>query len=129
MLDRLSPRQLLLSLLCVALFGARVGGAHLHLCFDDSEPAVGAHIDAEASHHADHHDGTHDDLDISLVGDALAKPGKSLFDTPVLLPAAFWVTALLAQALQIPAGEPARLLASVTHFLRPPLRGPPPISR
>lgn len=122
------PRAFLLTLLCVALLCARVGGPHLHLAFDGGEAPAHVHTEVQTGHHAEHHGDAHENLDISLIGDALAKSGKLLLDLPVLLLAAFWLSVLFAASRLIVAAGPPRLLTSSIHFLRPPLRGPPLIA-
>ncbi len=128
MSDRFSPRPFLLTLLCIALLCARVGGPHLHLSLDGGAVPALVHTEVQTGHHAEHHGDAHENLDISLVGEALAKPGKLLLDLPVLLLAAFWLSVLFAASRPILAAGPSRLLISSTHFLRPPLRGPPLIA-
>lgn len=121
---RRSPRPWLLTLVCVALLFARLGGAHLHLCLDGSEPAASLHV-TDPAHHADHHDGqTHADRDVSLVGDALTKSGKWGLDLPLLL-AALWLVTVLFARLRITAADPPQPAASPPRFCRPLLRGPP----
>ncbi|MBI2784381.1 MAG: hypothetical protein HYX64_10040 [Gammaproteobacteria bacterium] len=125
---RFSSRPWLLTLICAALLLARLGGAHLHLSFDGVEPPTRLHTEVDTGHHTEHHDGVHEDLDISLIGEALAKPGKLLLDLPVLLFAAFWLSLLITASRPILAAGPPRLSPSSTSSLRPPLRGPPPIA-
>lgn len=128
MSGRFSPRAFLLTLLCVALVCARVGGPHLHLSLDGGEARADVHTEVQTGHHSEHHDGAHKNLDISLIGDALAKPGKLLLDLPVLLIAAFWLGLLITASRPMLAAGPPRLSPSITSFLRPPLRGPPPVA-
>lgn len=117
-------RFTVLALMCVALLGARVGGAHLHLCLDGSEPPAALHIEG-GEHHDDHHlSGTHDDVDVPLLAEALTKAGKTGFDLPALL-LTVWLTFLfLRRTVQPRVPLPFRLTA-FSDFLRPPLRGPP----
>lgn len=128
MSDRFSPRAFLLTLMCIALLCARVGGPHLHLSLDGGEAPTHVHIELQTGHHAEHHGNMHENLDISLIGEALAKPGKLLLDLPVLLFAAFWLSLLITASRPILTATPPRLSPSSTSFLRPPLRGPPPIA-
>ncbi|MGK2942352.1 MAG: hypothetical protein ACSLFJ_11840 [Immundisolibacter sp.] len=121
---RCLPRPWLLTLVCVALLFVRLGGAHMHLCFDGGEPPASLHV-TDASHHAEHHDGQdHVDRDVSLLGDALTKFGKSSLDQPLLL-AAFWLVVLLLARLRIRPAEPPRVAIYPPRFCRPPPRGPP----
>lgn len=124
MRDRALPKAWLLTLICAALLFARLGGAHLHLCLDGSEPAASLHV-TDPGHHADHHDDqTHADRDVLLVGDALTKSGKWGVDLPLLL-AAFWLVIVLFARLRMTAADSPQPAASPPRFCRPPLRGPP----
>src|SRR5690349_13843461 len=69
----------LLILLCIGLVIMRVGGAHLHYCFDGSEPPVTLHVESHGAHHSDPGVSAsgHADMDVALGVDALIK--KSLF--------------------------------------------------
>lgn len=121
---RLASRVWLLLLICGALLFARLGGAHLHLCFDGSEPPASLHV-TDSGHHPDHHDDrAHADRDVPLVGDALTKSGKWGLDLPLLLTALWLVTVLFAR-LRITAADSPPPSASRPRFCRPPLRGPP----
>lgn len=123
---RFSPRVrfCLLLLLGVALLFTRLGGAHLHLCFDGLEPASSLHF-IDSGQHADHHAGEeHDDRDVSLIADALAKPIKLSLEVALLLVLMGFGAPLFAPA--IPRHRfAARITASPPFHLRPPLRGPP----
>ena len=114
----------LLTLLCVTILLARVGGAHLHLCFDGSEPPASLHFN-EVDHQAEHHtDAEHDDLDISAVGDVVTKSGLSSLDLPALLLVVLLLS--LLTTLYKPAHtRPAHAFAASPPFLLPPSRGPP----
>lgn len=124
MFGRAPSRAWLLTLVCAAMLFARLGGAHLHLCFDGSEPPASLHV-TDSGHYADHHDReAHDDRDVSLLGDALIKSDKPGLDLPLLL-AAFWLVVLLfARPRMVPADSP-QVAVSSPRFFRPPLRGPP----
>jgi hypothetical protein len=124
MRDRALPNGWLLTLICAALLFARLGGGHLHLCLDGSEPAASLHV-ANPEHHADHHsDPGHDVRDVSLLDDALTKSGKSDLDLPLLL-AALWLMTVLFARLRITAAAPPPPWTSRPRFCRPPRRGPP----
>ncbi|MBU0795316.1 MAG: hypothetical protein Q8L99_04110 [Polycyclovorans sp.] len=119
-------RPWLLTLLCVMLLVARVGGAHLHLCFDGGEPPANLHLMDSGLHHsepgmtADHHD-----VDVAVVGEVLAKVAKLGLDLPILLLMAVLVWSLF-QAPSKVAYEFRNLFSpSAARSLRPPLRGPP----
>jgi hypothetical protein len=120
----------LLTLLCAALLVARIGGAHLHLCFDGSEPAAAFHVLDASGHHDDAPaaGAPHQDADVAVAGDALAKAGKSAFELPALLLGALLLLAL--SEIPLRRAPPVRTAAvpSAPQFLRPPLRGPPAFS-
>lgn len=114
----------LLTLVCVALLFVRLGGAHMHLCFDGSVPPASLHV-TDSGHHADHHDGAaHDDRDVWLIGDALTQSGKLGMDLPLLL-ASVWLMALLFARPRLVPADPPPVSGRRLHFLRPLLRGPP----
>jgi hypothetical protein len=118
------PFVLILALLAFA-FG-RLTGAHLHLCFDGSEPPLTLHTADSA--HVDHHAGDshhHDDLDVEPIGDLLAKSAQlvmlAVFAAAILLLALLappWRLATVDRESLRPPHPPPR-------FLRPPLRAPP----
>ena len=74
--------RITLALLCAVLIAARIGGAHLHVCFDGSEPPVSLHLVEASQHHEQDPSGfTHVDQDMSLGGEYLGKkpaPGSDL---------------------------------------------------
>ena len=119
-------RPWLLTLLCVMLLVVRVGGAHLHLCFDGGEPPVSLHLMDNGVHHgAPGMDAAHQDADIAVAGEVLAKFAKLGLDLPVLLLAALLVWSLLQAPRQPAPGYRNPLSVSTARTLRPPLRGPP----
>jgi hypothetical protein len=117
------PFILLLALLAFA-FG-RLTGAHLHLCFDGSEPPLTLHTADSA--HVDHHAGEthHEDLDVEPLGDLLAKSAQLVM--LAVFAAAILLLALLAPPWRLLAidRESLRLPRPPPRFLRPPLRAPP----
>ncbi len=124
MFDRTPSRIWLLTLVCVALLCARLGGGHLHLCFDGSEPPVSLHLMYNGQHHMAGTDAGHQDADVALADEALAKSIQLVLDLPAAL-----VVALLIWSLRQTRRPPAPgfclpLFFSATR-LRPPLRGPP----
>jgi len=115
-------------LLALALLGARLGSAHLHMCFDGTEPAASTHyVDDVGSHDGDSSGmGDHQDFDVSLDQDALVKASKSLFGSLLL------AVGLLLFLLLPPSCGPRvahsrfrLMLPRSPHSWRPPLRGPP----
>jgi hypothetical protein len=109
----------------VAFLMARLTGAHLHLCFDGSEPPAQLHVsdDAEIHHHADDPQ-SHDDLDVDVLDDVLAKVAKHDSTAVALV---VWCLTLLLVAVVL---QPARSAIwppplRPPRFLRPLLRAPP----
>jgi hypothetical protein len=114
----------LLVLLCIFVVMMRVSGAHMHLCFDGSEPPATLHMDNDQGlHHTN--DRSHSDADVSL-DDTLVKKFDLGFDSQVLLATLFLLIAI------VPLVTLSRIrfdllphLHSQRAFIRPPLRGPP----
>ncbi len=119
-------RVFLLALLCIAVLVGRVGGAHLHLCLDGSEAFGDLHLFELGQHHDQaHSDQPHNDVDVVLLDDLIAK-SKSQWQLPVALLAA----AVLFGLLRMPRGllvswVSRPILPPPPLFLRPPLCGPP----
>lgn len=119
-------RHTLLTLLCVALLLVRVGGSHLHLCFDGHEPPASFHLFDEEPHHEKSGIGSsHQDADIGLLVDMILKSLRWDSNLPLFLLAAvlLWPLLLRPQTFRPALSEPAPSPSVV--FLRPPLRGPP----
>jgi hypothetical protein len=112
--------------LCLSLLLMRLSGAHLHLCFDGSEPPVSYHLVDSGIHHGDEH-GTgeaHSDQDMPVAKDAAVKK-SSAGDAALLFCALVLLLFLFA-----PGRQPRPAALPVFHGrhlsrLRPPLRGPP----
>ena len=117
---------LLAVLLCLALIMVRVGGAHLHLCFDGTEPPASYHAFDDGVHHElPELSVMHQDADVALSGDMSSKPGKSAGDIYVLLFAAVVAWTLLRLPRRFVSPRPPLLASSAPGLLRPFLRGPP----
>ena len=116
----------MLLLLCGIMLFGRSAGIHLHLCFDGSEPPASLHFE-DAGHHAEHQAGqVHNDLDLSLAFDAVAKVVKLGLDLPALLVVLLLLLPpLLRDARRTARPRPAAVALPPIHLLRPPLRGPP----
>lgn len=129
MLRLRSQSRILLILLCIGIVLMRVGGAHLHYCFDGGEPPVTLHIDGHAgSHHMK--DGLssdgHEDMDVSVGVDALVKKVPTLFDFLGLIGAlAFFLHLLPRVQTVVPSFDLVLPFSARRAYLRPPLRGPP----
>lgn len=126
------PRRWLLILLAVAVLGAQLGGAHVHLCIDGSEPPASMHYEDDVGAHHGERGAPADvgDVDISLPGDLILRASTFGLDFPlallsILLP---W---LPSRALTRCVAAPYRAPATTPACCRPPpARGPPlPISR
>lgn len=117
---------LLIALLCAVLLVMRLGGAHLHLCLDGSEPPISLHVADSGEHHpAETSTAPHADQDVAIGADVLAKKSGGGFDLAAL---AFAIAFLLFLAFRAPGIRPQALalpLRSARTRLRPPLRGPP----
>jgi hypothetical protein len=115
-----------LAAVAVLFAGLSNAHAHVHFCFDGQEPAAAVHL-ADGLDHAHEHPAQgsdeHDDLDVDVPNQALAKQVKH--DLTALEPLAGWT---LAQALQAhcalsPAFDaPPR---AAPPYSRPQLRAPP----
>jgi hypothetical protein len=132
--QRLTPTpRFLIALLCIAVLILRVGGAHLHLCFDGSEPPMSMHLGDSGVHHADETTDyasvadEHADRDVLIGADALVKKPSGSFEIPLL---AVLFGLLLFYVVRrrdvLPDFSPPAQLSPVRAHLRPPLRGPPP---
>jgi hypothetical protein len=105
-------------------------GAHIHLCFDGQEPESAMHV-LDGNDHLDHHLGqdehgqSHNDVDVDVAGQALAKTFNQ-DELPVL--ALLWAWLLPVPLKARFQRRPARR-RSDTHrpprFWRPLLRAPP----
>lgn len=73
-------------LFCIVILAVRIGGAHLHLCFDGSEQPVSVHVGELVAH--DEHDGIHHtDKDLNLVDSGVAKTLIQVLSAPALIAA------------------------------------------
>lgn len=100
---------------------------HVHYCFDGQEPPAAVHL-ADSTDH-DHelpgHDsgGGHDDLDVDIPNQALAKAFK--YDLPAISASPVWSVDLESTTTDTPVAAPLTPPAPDPHHYRPPLRGPP----
>jgi len=119
--------RLQLVLLCAAVVVLRIGGTHLHLCFDGSEPPVSLHLSDSGVHHGDEAaPSPHADQDVSIGAEALVKKYSAAFDLAAL---AFVFALLLFFLPRVRNPLPDFFATAHPAFarlrLRPPLRGPP----
>ena len=124
---RLAPKtRVVLALVCAALVALRIAGAHLHLCFDGSEPPVALRVGESGGHHGEELAGfTHSDRDIKVGDDFLSKKPGATMDLGALCS----FLALLLFVIQLGTSLPVYRLPrparrALTHGLPPP-RGPP----
>jgi hypothetical protein len=119
--------KLLTVLLCVAVVVLRIGGTHLHLCFDGSEAPVSLHLQDFGPHHGEEAaSAPHADQDVSIGAEALVKKSSAVLDLAALA----FVSALLLFFLPrlrnpLPGFFAPPRLSPARIRLRPPLRGPP----
>jgi len=119
--------RVLLFLACALLITARISGAHLHLCFDGNEPSSSLHLveDGDADLHFGAHS-SHEDLDVSLVGNLLVKQDSAGVDLLPILVAAAIVLGVVRLASSKSLYRRLTVLFRTPVFdLRPPPRGPP----
>jgi hypothetical protein len=113
---------------CVAMVVLRVGGLHVHMCLDGSEPPMSFHIEDSGVHHLDEvaTGDAHEDRDLAIAADLVVKKPFADLDLSLLAALGVLLLFLLArprELLPFPS-LPARLRSARTR-LRPPLRGPP----
>lgn len=118
-------RDISILLLCTILLVVRLGGAHLHLCFDGQETFASVHL-ADAGDRFEHTDAepTHNDSNIDLSSVGLSKLSK--LDVSLL--------ALIFSIAAWQFGDPRSRwiqvrtvlvsIGSLPHVVPPP-RGPP----
>jgi hypothetical protein len=119
-------RSVWIWLVIAAVLTGRFEGAHLHLCFDGSEPPAAVHM-ADGADHDDAHraETQHVDQDVDLSGATLVKKVMDGVDAPVVFAAALlFLLPVVTQSFVRPAPLlhplPTRLFA-----FDPPPRGPP----
>lgn len=118
----------MLTLLCVTLLVGRVGGAHLHLCFDGRESPSSFHLFDIGLHHPESGlDTPHEDVDVA-VSDELLSKNKFEWNTPLALLAAIVVFGFLRAPRRFVCLFIAHAIPAAPPFLLPPLRGPPALT-
>jgi hypothetical protein len=129
----MGPKRAPLTLAALAVFFASVTNAHahIHLCFDGEQPPVtihGADV-TDHSHFGDlQHDdepSCHDDVDLDLDADGLAKSFKP--DLPAVVPQNASAVAVGALASTAPITDAGDTTGTDPPHTRPPSRAPPSI--
>jgi hypothetical protein len=120
--------RFLIAFVCVAMVVLRVGGLHIHMCLDGSEPPMSFHVEDSGVHHLDEvaTADAHEDRDLAIASDLVIK--KPFGDLDLSLLAAFGALLLflLARPRELLAFAPLPVrVRSARTRLRPPLRGPP----
>jgi hypothetical protein len=120
-------RRNLILLACSAmLLLLRVGGVHLHLCFDGKEPPATLHLlDSALEDHLDGSSGQHQDEYLDDGAASVIKNSTADIDIPPIVLAVLVLWVVLPR-LRIPHTRRDLLPAFLDpKFLLPPLRGPP----
>lgn len=116
-------RQWLLMFVCVTLVATRADGAHLHLCLDGQAPSTSVRVAADLSSEPGAQ-APHNDRDLALTGDLIAKQGKGDLKQPVAIPTGRVAFLIAAARFERPLIR-ALGIASVSFVSLPPVRGPP----
>lgn len=129
---KFSPQaRFVFAFLFILVVMMRTGGAHLHYCFDGSEPPVSVHWQNDGEHHhAEHTAGAaqveHSDVDVLLSDDAPVKKSTIDLDLLALLLALPVLLSLLSILRSSAHGFESLIpFGAQRAFDRPPLRGPP----
>lgn len=107
--------------------------AHIHYCFDGQEPPAAVHLSDGVDHAHEHpghqandpagHEDDHDDLDLDLPNQALAKVFK--YDQPAIVPLPTWHAPIHAAATAALSPHVLAPHAPDPPHTQPPSRGPP----
>jgi hypothetical protein len=119
--------RFLIVALCIAVFALRVGGLHVHMCLDGSEPPLSIHVEDSGVHHLDEAaEAAHEDRDLALASDAaLKKPSGDLELTLLAILSAVLMFLIARPRELFGFPESAARFLSARSRLRPPPRGPP----
>jgi hypothetical protein len=100
---------------------------HIHYCFDGQEPPAAVHLtdSADHEHELPGHDasGDHDDLDVDLPNQALAKACKH--DLPAIAPSVAWIVDSEGAPTATPVSADPAPPALDPLYYHPPSRAPP----
>jgi len=114
-------------LLCVLLVGARISGAHWHLCLDRTEPPLAMHV-GDIGLHDDgvSSDTPHQDIDLELVDDGILKNVNAELHAPMLLAliVCLWLLPLRARPI-LNSAYRIPLFLNDPRSLHAPPRAPP----
>jgi hypothetical protein len=119
--------KFLIVALCVAVFALRVGGLHVHMCLDGSEPPLSFHVVDSGVHHLDETGETaHEDRDMALASDVVLKKLFGDLDYTLLAILSAVLLILLPRPREsfVFPDTPSRFRCARIR-LRPPPRGPP----
>lgn len=133
----ISMRPLLIWLICISLLGARLSGAHLHICLDGQEAPVS--IETEMHYTSGGPDGplmsaheSTNDIEIDLLRGLLSSDhAKGKLNLPLLAfaIASFLLVLLMRRVcLVLPPIQRRDCLPKRPPRFSPPLRGPPVFS-
>jgi len=120
--------RVLIAFVCVAMVALRVGGLHVHMCFDGSEPPMSFHVEDSGIHHVDEvaTGDAHADRDLAIASDLVVKKPFADSDLSLLVAFGALLLFLLARPRELlPCSSPPVRIRSTRIRLRPPLRGPP----
>jgi hypothetical protein len=119
-------RRYTLKLAALAVLFASITNAHahVHLCFDGQEAPASVHTghDGGQAHHGDEQ-GNHDDVDVDLRGDGVAKSFKP--DLPAITPSIVFVLPAVVDVAEPLTLEPGTRRGPDPPHTRPLLRAPP----
>lgn len=123
--------RVLIAFVCVAMVALRVGGLHVHMCFDGSEPPMSFHVEDSGVHHLDEiaAGDAHDDREMALASDLAVKKPYGDFDLSMLAAFCALLLFFIARPRELLPFSPLTVLVrSARTRLRPPLRGPPALA-
>jgi hypothetical protein len=126
---RLADRsRFLIVTVCMAVLAGRLGGLHVHMCLDGSEPPTSFHVADSGMHHLDEDaaGNAHEDREMPLTSDMAVKKPYAEIDLTLLAVLTTLLLFLLSRQRELfdfPS-LPSRL-RSARSRLRPPPRGPP----
>lgn len=124
--------RFLIALVCVALVALRVGGLHVHMCLDGSEPPLSLHVADSGIHHLDEIAAgeAHTDRDLAIASDLAVKKPFADVDLPLIVAFGVLLWFVLARPRELLRfSSPPVRIRSARNRLRPPQRGPPRTAR